>query len=184
MTLKDIEDRDAGREVQGLEYRGQEGRRRADPARGPRHAQRRRQHDPGGARRPCRPLPRPRDAQAGRVLLQAAEGHRRAPDHRLSIRCSRPAAARAAALTLLKQKGAKTITLMCLVSVPEGIRLVNRGPPRRARLCGRHRRPPERKGLYRAGPRRRRRPHLRHALRRHARRGERRAGKKESQERT
>lgn len=34
-----------------------------------------------------------------------------------------------AALTLLKQKGAKTITLMCLVSVPEGIRLVNQEHP-------------------------------------------------------
>ena len=34
-----------------------------------------------------------------------------------------------AALTLLKQKGAKSITLMCLVAAPEGIRLVNHDHP-------------------------------------------------------
>ena len=34
-----------------------------------------------------------------------------------------------AALTLLKEKGAKSITLMCLVAAPEGIRLVNKDRP-------------------------------------------------------
>ena len=34
-----------------------------------------------------------------------------------------------AALTLLKEKGAKSITLMCLVAAPEGIRLVNEEHP-------------------------------------------------------
>ena len=34
-----------------------------------------------------------------------------------------------AALTLLKEKGAKSITLMCLVAAPEGIRLVNKEHP-------------------------------------------------------
>ena len=34
-----------------------------------------------------------------------------------------------AALQLLKEKGAKSITLMCLVSAPEGIRLVNKEHP-------------------------------------------------------
>ncbi|MGN0937916.1 MAG: uracil phosphoribosyltransferase, partial [Selenomonas sp.] len=35
----------------------------------------------------------------------------------------------AAALTLLKEKGAKSITLMCLVAAPEGIRVVNKEHP-------------------------------------------------------
>ena len=35
----------------------------------------------------------------------------------------------AAALELLKQKGAKSITLMCLVAAPEGIRVVNKEHP-------------------------------------------------------
>ena len=56
----------------------QEGRGHPDPARGPRHGRRHPRAHPGGARRPRRPVPRPRDAQAGRVLLQAARGHRRA----------------------------------------------------------------------------------------------------------
>jgi uracil phosphoribosyltransferase len=34
-----------------------------------------------------------------------------------------------AALTLLKEKGAKSIALMCLVAAPEGIRLVNEEHP-------------------------------------------------------
>lgn len=34
-----------------------------------------------------------------------------------------------AALTLLKEKGAKSIALMCLVAAPEGIRLVNKEHP-------------------------------------------------------
>ena len=34
-----------------------------------------------------------------------------------------------AALTMLKEKGAKTMILMCLVSAPEGIRLVNKEHP-------------------------------------------------------
>ena len=35
----------------------------------------------------------------------------------------------AAALTLLKEKGAKSIVLMCLVAAPEGIKLVNEEHP-------------------------------------------------------
>ncbi|MPN52282.1 Uracil phosphoribosyltransferase [bioreactor metagenome] len=35
----------------------------------------------------------------------------------------------AAAITLLKTKGAKNIKLMCLVSAPEGIRVVNEAHP-------------------------------------------------------
>ena len=35
----------------------------------------------------------------------------------------------AAALDLLKQKGAKSMILMCLVAAPEGIRLVNEAHP-------------------------------------------------------
>ncbi len=54
----------------------------ADPAGGPVPARR---NAGAGALRPCcpyRPLPRPRDAAAGRILLQGPERSRRPPDHR------------------------------------------------------------------------------------------------------
>ena len=34
-----------------------------------------------------------------------------------------------AALTMLKEKGAKSMTLMCLVSAPEGIKVINEDHP-------------------------------------------------------
>ena len=69
---------DPDREDDDEGARGQEGRGRAHPARGPRHGRRHPRAHPRGEGRAHRPVPRSRDAHAGRVLLQAARGHRRA----------------------------------------------------------------------------------------------------------
>ena len=44
-----------------------------------------------------------------------------------------------AAITLLKEKGAKSIKLMCLVAAPEGVEVVNKEHPDVPILCSRSR---------------------------------------------
>ena len=69
------------------------------------------------------------------------------------------------AIKRLKEKGAKDIRLVCLLSAPEGIRQVCGRSSRRADLHRRGRQPPQQPRLYRAGPGRCRRPHVRHQVR-------------------
>ena len=69
-----------------------------------------------------------------------------------------------AAVDRVKRDGVTDIKLACLLAAPEGIAPHRGGPPGRHRLHGRPRRGAQRPRLHPAGPRRRRRPHLRHAL--------------------
>jgi uracil phosphoribosyltransferase len=59
-----------------------------------------------------------------------------------------------AAIDRLKEAGAKTLRMVCLLASPEGL----------SKFRG-HRRAPQRPRLHRPRPRRRRRPHVRHPLR-------------------
>ena len=68
------------------------------------------------------------------------------------------------AIQKLKEKGAKDVRLVCLLSAPEGIRRVAEAAPGRADLHRRRRQPPQRPRLHRAGPRRCGRPHVRHQV--------------------
>ena len=63
-------------------HQGQEAGLRLDPARRQRPARRHARPRAGRPRRPYRHLSRPRDAAAGRVLLQGAVRAREPPDHR------------------------------------------------------------------------------------------------------
>ena len=70
----------------------------------------------------------------------------------------------AAAIEAVKDAGARSVTLVCIVAAPRGIERVHeRAPGRPHRLRGDRPRA-EREGLHRPGPRRRRRPALRHEV--------------------
>ena len=88
---------------------------------------------------------------------------RRAGDHRRSTRCWPPATPPSPRSTLLKAAGANDIRFLCLLAAPEGITAFSRAP-RRADLHRGHRQPPQRQGLHRPRPRRRRRPDVRHQV--------------------
>ena len=69
-----------------------------------------------------------------------------------------------AAIDRLKERGAKDLRFVCLLAAPEGIEKLRGAHPDVHDLDRRHRRAPQRSRLYRAGPRRCRRPHVRNAL--------------------
>ena len=69
-----------------------------------------------------------------------------------------------AAIDRLKERGARDLRFVCLLAAPEGIERLRGAHPDVPHLDGGDRRAPQRARLYRAGPRRRRRPHVRHAL--------------------
>jgi uracil phosphoribosyltransferase len=71
-----------------------------------------------------------------------------------------------ASIDKLKQRGARNIRFLCLLAAPEGIRNFQAAHPGCADLHGLDRQPSQRAGLYRPGPRRRGRPHVRHQVRR------------------
>ena len=65
-----------------------------------------------------------------------------------------------AAIDKLKERGARNIRFLC----PRGDRALQGRPSGRPRLHRLDRQPPQREGLHRARPRRRRRPHVRHQV--------------------
>ena len=69
-----------------------------------------------------------------------------------------------AAVERVKKAGPRSVKFVCLLAAPRGRRRVPPGSPGRRRLHPGHRRPAQRKGLHRAGPRRRRRPPVRHRV--------------------
>ena len=69
-----------------------------------------------------------------------------------------------AAIDMLKSRGATNLRFLCLLAAPEGIEAFHHGASRRAGLHRLDRRATEREGLHRAGPWRRRRPHVRHEI--------------------
>ena len=69
-----------------------------------------------------------------------------------------------AAIDKLKERGANNLRFLCLLAAPEGIENFTHGASRRAGLHRRDRQPSQREGLYRARPRRCRRPDVRHEV--------------------
>ena len=101
-----------------------------DPAGGERVAGWDIRADPGGAGWVYRAVPRPRDAAAGAILLQAARPAGRAHCQLWSIRCWRRGIPAAAAVDLLKKaSGAKNIRFLCLLAAPEGIARMKEAHP-------------------------------------------------------
>ena len=119
---------------------------------------------PAAQGRPRRPVPRPRDAQAGRVLLQAARGHRRARrahrrpdarDGRLGRGGGRvPARARARAASSCSCSSPRPRASRRSSSDCDDVHIYT---------CAIDE-PPQRPRLHRARSRRRRRPPLRHQV--------------------
>lgn len=79
---------------------------------------------PGGR---DRPLPRPEDAGARGILLQAPDTADR--DFIVVDPMLATGGSSAAAITMLKKRGVQHIKLMCLVSAPEGVECVSRAHP-------------------------------------------------------
>ena len=75
----------------------------------------------------------------------------------------------AAAIATVKDAGARSVTLVCLVAAPRGDRARARGAPGRPHRLRGDRPRAERARLHRPGPRRRGRPPLRHEVERWAR---------------
>ena len=69
-----------------------------------------------------------------------------------------------AAVERIKARGAKDIRFVCLLAAPEGIKRLRESHPDVRDLDRRDRQPSQRSRLYRAGPRRRGRPHVRHQM--------------------
>ena len=69
-----------------------------------------------------------------------------------------------AAIDRLKERGARDLRFVCLLAAPEGIDRLRGAHPDVPIWTAADRQPPQRPRLHRAGPRRRRRPHVRHAL--------------------
>ena len=121
MPVVDGGHRDAAHGDEGAGARGQEDRPHLDPARRQRAARRHAAHPAVGAGRPRRPVPRPRDAAGGRVLLQGARRdggprrHRARPDagdRQLGGRGGRRGSRRSTP---------RSIKFVCLLAAPEGI---------------------------------------------------------------
>ena len=120
---------------------------------------------PGRARRPHRPLPRP-----GRRWT-AVEYYFKAPADiaERTVIVIDPMLATGntavAAVDRLKETGATTIRFVCLLASPEGISKFHGPPSRTCRIwTAADRRAAERPRLHPAGPRRRRRPDVRHQI--------------------
>ena len=102
--------------------------------------------------------------------LQPVEYYFKAPEDlsERTVICVDPMLATAnssvAAVDRLKSRGAKDIRFVCLLAAPEGIRRFREAHPDVPIFTAVDRQPPERPWLYRAGTRRRRRPHVRNEV--------------------
>ena len=92
--------------------------------------------DPRRQGGPHRPVPQRGDAGSRGILLQAAQGHRRARGPGSGPPCWPPGGSAADAITMIKQRGAKHIKFIGLIAAPEGMKVLPRRPPRRGHLCG------------------------------------------------
>jgi uracil phosphoribosyltransferase len=93
----------------------------------------------------------PKTLHRGRVLLQGPREHAATATRSSSIRCWRPATARWRRSTRLKETKPRSIKFVCLLTCPEGIKVLARGAPRRADLHRGDRRAAQRQELHRAG---------------------------------
>ena len=118
--------------------------------------------DPPGRGRLRGPGPQRGDVPAPAVPGQAARPARRPARRSCSTRCWRRAARSSSRCRLLVDRGApQPIHVVCVLAAPEGLERIERSGYRRAHHDGGHRQPPERAGLHRPRPGRRRRPPVR-----------------------
>ena len=148
----------------GRAHQRQEGDRRADPARRPRHARRRARHDPEreGQRRRHRPQPRDAACPSRTSIASPASLHARTAivlDPMLATGGSMNSA-----VALLKSRGATDIRALVLVAAPEGIAALTAAHPDVRCWTAAIDSHLDAQRLHHPRPRRRRRPHLRHAL--------------------